>query len=127
MSFQKKDRKVQSKTGRTFHGDDVQDARPFAEVIAVAVLAEWGATSSARKEVGRITKANERTVRNWFEGRNSPSGENLVCLIRHSDVVLETVLRLSGRRELVQVAAVLDLRDRLQSIVVAIDELQGVV
>lgn len=48
-----------------------------------------------------------------------------MCLIRHSDVVLETVLRLSGRQELVQVAAVLELRDRLQSIVVAIDELQG--
>jgi hypothetical protein len=125
MSFQKTDRKVQSKNGKSFHDGGGQDARPFAEVIAVAVLTEWGATSSARKEVGRITSANERTVRNWFEGRNSPSGENLVCLIRHSDVVLETVLRLSGRRELVQVAAVLDLRDRLQSIVVAIDELQG--
>jgi hypothetical protein len=94
-------------------------------VIAVAILAEWGETSSARKEVGRITSANERTVRNWFEGRNSPSGENLVRLIRHSDFVLEAVLKLAGRRELVQVAAVLDLRDRLQSIVVAIDELQA--
>jgi len=126
MSFQKTDRKVQSKTGKTFHDRGRYDSRPFAEVIAAAVLAEWGETSSARKEVGRITRANERTVRNWFEGRNSPSGENLVCLIRHSDVVLETVLRLSGRQELVQVAAVLELRDRLQSIVVAIDELQGV-
>jgi len=125
MSFQKTDRKVQSKIGKTFHDGGGYDSRPFAEVIAAAVLAQWGETSSARKEVGRITSANERTVRNWFEGRNSPSGENLVCLIRHSDVVLETVLRLSGRQELVQVAAVLELRDRLQSIVIAIDELQG--
>jgi hypothetical protein len=125
MSFQKTDRKFQSKSGKTLHERGGYDTRPFAEVIAAAVLAEWGGTSSARKEVGRITSANERTVRNWFEGRNSPSGENLICLLRHSDAVLDAVLRLSGRQELVQVAAVLELRDRLQSIVIAIDELQG--
>jgi len=37
-------------------------------------------------------------VRNWFEGKNGPSGENLMALIRYSDAVLAMVLQLSGRR-----------------------------
>lgn len=90
--------------------------------------AEWGTTPSARKEVGRITRANERAVRNWFEGKNGPSGENLVLLIRHSDAVLETVLEtvleLSGRQALMPAARMLGIRDRLKEVVDAIDGLQ---
>src|SRR5580698_8661690 len=97
--------------------------RPFAEAIAAAMQAEWGATPSARKEVGRITGANERAVRNWFEGKNGPSGENLVSLIRHSDEVLKTVLELSGRHYLSPALDVTGLRDRLMEIVDAIDSL----
>lgn len=124
MSFQKTDRKVQSKKGKSFHDGGGHDGRPFAEVICSAVLAEWGESGSARKEVGRITDANERTVRNWFECKNGPSGENLICLIRHSDIVFEAVLHLCGRQHLIQVAAVLELRDRLHDLVVEIDELR---
>ena len=98
--------------------------RPFAETIAAAMQAEWGTTPSARKEVGRITNANERAVRNLSEGKNGPSGENLVLLIRHSDAVLETVLELSGRQELLPAAGILDLRDRLKAIVDVIDGLR---
>ena len=47
--------------------------------------------------VVQLTGANERTVRNWFEAKNGPSGELLVALCRHSDEVLATVLRLAGR------------------------------
>ena|SRR5579863_8966895 len=97
---------------------------PFAEVIAAAMQAEWGATPSARKEVGRITRANERSVRNWFEGKNGPSGEHLVLLIRHSDAVLEAVLELADRQPLLPTAGVLGLRDRLKQIVEAIDDLR---
>ncbi|MGZ3278032.1 MAG: hypothetical protein ACXWKX_08385 [Caulobacteraceae bacterium] len=97
---------------------------PFAEAIAAAMQAEWGATPSARKEVGRITNANERAVRNWFEGKNGPSGENLVLLMRHSDAVLETVLELADRRALVSAVGMLGLRDRLKEVVDAIDGLR---
>lgn len=90
----------------------------------MAMLSEWGESPSARKEVGRITAANERTVRNWFEGRNGPSGENLVTLVRHSDAVFGTVLELSGRQSLLPVAGVLGLRDQLDALVHAIDELR---
>jgi hypothetical protein len=69
----------------------------FPKLIAEALHYEWGASLSSRKIVSRITHANERAVKNWFEARNAPSGENLVELIRHSDAVLEAVLAASGR------------------------------
>lgn len=124
MSFQKMDRNFQSKKGKSFHADNGQNDQPFAVSIALAMLAEWGESSSARKEVGRITSANERTVRNWFEGRNGPSGENLVALVRHSDAVFGTVLELSGRQAVLPVVGILGLRDQLDALVHAIDELR---
>lgn len=125
MSFQKKDRNVQSEKGKSFQAAETRENRPFAESIAEAVRSEWGAMPSARKEVGRITGANERAVRNWFEGKNGPSGENLVALIRHSDEVLRTVLYLSGRHYLSPALSVVALRDSLAAIVDAIDRLSS--
>jgi hypothetical protein len=125
MSFQKEDRTFQSKKGKSFHVPDAYVGLSFAQVVAAAMRSEWGATPSARKEVGRIARANERAVRNWFEGRNGPSGENLVSLIRHSDAVLESVLMLSGRHELVHAAGLFSLRDQLKQLVDAIDELRA--
>lgn len=69
----------------------------FPKLIADALHHEWGSSLSSRKIVSRITNANERAVKNWFEARNAPSGENLVELMRHSDAVLEAVLVASGR------------------------------
>jgi hypothetical protein len=123
MSFHKKDRKVQSKIGKSFHVAQEHDDRPFAELIAAAMLIEWGATPSARKEVGRITGANERAVRNWFEGKNGPSGDNLVALIRYSDEVLKAVLERADRHHLSAAASVFGLREPLVAIVAAIDRL----
>ena len=94
----------------------------FADSIATAMKAEWGLSPSARKEVGRITNANERAVRTWFEGRNGPSGENLVSLIHHSDAVFETVLALSCRRHALCSLGVLRLRPHMRAVLAAIDE-----
>jgi hypothetical protein len=41
--------------------------------IALALKAEFGATSSALKTVAQLTRSNERAVRNWLEGKNGPS------------------------------------------------------
>lgn len=43
------------------------------------------------------TGVGEKTVKNWFQAKNGPSGESLVRLCQHSDQVLETVLRLARR------------------------------
>ena len=75
--------------------------------------------------MARLTATNECTVHNWFEGKNAPSGENLIVLIRHSDAVLETVLGLSRRSELLVVGKLDSLRTQLEQIVVALGELKG--
>ena len=97
MSFTENDRKVQSKKGKSFPTGPQYDGTPFAAAIAVALAADFGASPSAVKRVARLTSANERAVRNWFEGKNAPSGENLVGLMRHSDAVLSSVLILADR------------------------------
>ena len=70
----------------------------FPKLIADALHTEWGSTLSSRKIVSRITNANERAVKNWFEARNGPSGQNLVELMKHSDAVFDTMLVASERQ-----------------------------
>lgn len=94
----------------------------FPQRIAAAIRAEWGSSPSVRKEVGRITHANERAVRNWFEGRNGPSAENLVALIRHSDAVFEAVLEATGRRPALGAIRVLALREPLRTLLDFLEE-----
>ena len=85
MSRPKNDRKVQSESGKTFQDPDTES---FVRAIAGALKAEFGATPSALKTVAQLTHSNERTVRNWLEGKNGPTG------------VLGTVLELADRRDL---------------------------
>jgi len=121
MSFSEKDRKLQSKDGKSFpldHGPE-----PLALAIAAALKAEFGNTPSALKTVAQLTRSNERAVRNWFDGKNGPSGENLVILMRHSDLVLRTVLTLADRQDLVLAVGLASLRRQLVEAVAAIDGL----
>jgi hypothetical protein len=86
---------------------------------------EWGPTPFARLRKSaasrRPTSARSAT---GSTVDNGPSGENLVALVRHSDAVLETVLGLSGRQYLLPVAGILGLRDQLDALVHAIDDLR---
>jgi hypothetical protein len=113
MSFTENDRKLQSKSGKSFPIGDHQVGPSFTQTIASALKTEFGGSPSALKAVARITGANERAVRNWFEGKNGPSGENLIILIQRSDTVLKTVLSLANRRDLVVVASLAGLRRQL--------------
>jgi hypothetical protein len=124
MSFTENDRKLQSKSGKSFPIGDQQVGPSFTQTIASALKTEFGGGPSAVKAVARITGANERAVRNWFEGKNGPSGENLIILIQRSDTVLKTVLSLANRRDLVVVASLAGLRRQLIDAVAAIDDLQ---
>ncbi len=72
------------------------EGEPFAMVIAGALRREFGTSAVAVKQVAFLARANERAVKNWFDAKNAPSGENLVSLMRHSDEVLETVLAYPG-------------------------------
>jgi hypothetical protein len=75
------------------------------------------------KRVAKLVHANERAVRNWFEARNGPNGEHLVSLMHHSTAVLEMVLGLSGRTELLKVALVSTARNRVRQILAMLDNL----
>ena len=114
MSFTKKDRKIQSESGKTFPAITPES---LAHVIAAALRAEFGATPSSVKTVARLTHSNERAVRNWFDGKNGPSADNLVILMRHSNIVLK-----ADRPDLVLAVGILGLREQLVDVVAAIDK-----
>lgn len=75
------------------------------------------------KTVAQLTRSNERAVRNWFDGKNGPSGENLVILMRHSDLVLKAILSLAERQDLVVAIGLASLRRQLVDAVATIDGL----
>lgn len=128
MSPTEKDRKVQSKSGRFFRTEgpgEPPSGTTFADAIAGALHREYGGTAAAVKSVVRLTGANERAVKNWFAAKNGPSGANLVVLLRRSDEVLETVLHLAGRLELVRARRFAGARDKLKEMLAMIDELEG--
>jgi len=77
------------------------------------------------KTVMAYTGAGERTVKNWFEGKNGPSGENLVELVRHSDEVLEALLLMAGREDILAGKLLIDARGRLVEMLEIIDQLQS--
>ena len=121
MSFSEKDRKLQSGTGKEFPIPAATE--PLASAIAAALKAEFGDTPAALKTVARMTRSNERAVRNWMEAKKAPSAENLVILMRHSDLILRTVLALADRRDLVMAVGLVALRRHLMDTVAAIDGL----
>lgn len=115
------DRKLRSKSGKTFHEEITSGS--FADAVAVALKAEFGGTPSSMKTVSQLTRSNERAVRNWFDGKNGPSGENLIILMRHSDLVLRTILTLADRQDLVVAIGLAGLRRQLVEAVATIDGL----
>ena len=125
MSPTQKDRKVRPESGRSLLQRPAPEPEPsFAEAIADALRREFGGTPGAVKKVVRLTRANERAVRNWFEAKNAPSGENLVILLRHSDEVLEAVLRLADRQDLVAARKLSSAREKLQEMLAMIDDIE---
>ncbi|PTQ61729.1 hypothetical protein C8J45_109130 [Sphingomonas sp. PP-CE-3G-477] len=104
MSFARNDRKVRVDSGREFPIDPGADTEAaFAAVIADALRRDFGDAPTHVKHIARLTGVNGRTVQNWLQARNGPSGSGLVVLMRHSDEVTAAVLTLADR---------LDLRDR---------------
>jgi hypothetical protein len=93
----------------------------YQSAIAAALSIELGNSHRAVKTVMRWTGANERTVKNWFAGRRGPRGEHLLSLVRHSSAVLEAVLRLAGREQLIAGKMLLDVRSTLLKMLASIE------
>lgn len=127
MSPTQKDRNLQSESGRSLPPSPPTNGEPpsFAETVADALRREFGGTPAAVKVVVRLTRANERAVKNWFDAKNGPSGENLMILLRHSDEVLESVLQLAGRQDLIVARKLAGAREKLREMLAMIDQLQS--
>ena len=128
MSFRKKGRKVRPVSGKTFPRASGRVAASygseFRAVIAETLRDTFGGTRMSVKTVMAYTGAGERTVKNWFEGKNGPNGENLVELVRHSDEVLEALLLMAGREDILAGKLLVDGRDKLIEMLEIIDQLQ---
>ena len=128
MSFHKKGRKFRTVSGKTFpkSADKLEQTggNGFRSVIAETLHEAFGGTRMSVKAVMACTGATERTVKNWFQGKNGPNGENLIDLMRCSDEVLEVVLWMAGREEVLAGKMLVDAREKLGEMLNIIDQLQ---
>jgi hypothetical protein len=129
MSFRKKGRKFRPVSGKTFPRSsgtvEKYDGYDFKAVIAETLRETFGRTGRSVKTVMAYTGAGERAVKNWFEGKNAPNGENLVELVRHSDEVLESLLLMAGREDILTGKLLVDARDKLAEMLEIIDQLKA--
>ena len=129
MSFRKKARKFRPVSGKSFPSSSgrvaASDSYGFAAVIAETLRETFSGTGKSAKTIMAYTGVGERTVKNWFDGKNGPNGENLVELVRHSDEVLEALLLMAGREDLLAGKLLIDARDKLGEMLEIIDQLQS--
>jgi len=90
--------------------------------IASALKLELKDRNSRAKLDASWTGANERTVKNWILGRYAPCGRHLVVLAQHSDQVLNAILSMAGRRDLLLARKVEDLRQKVFELAAIIGE-----
>jgi hypothetical protein len=112
MSFPKKGKSF-PKSGREGGSDFSIDDHAFAMKIASALRSELKDRNSRAKLVAGWTGANERTVKNWILGRYAPCGRHLVVLAQHSDQVLNAILSMAGRQDLLLARKIEDLRQKV--------------
>jgi hypothetical protein len=74
----------------------------YAEVIGIALRSELGSNPQSAQIVANWTGATERTAQNWLSGIAGPNGLYLIRLLRKSDAVLETVLSLAARGQVLE-------------------------
>jgi hypothetical protein len=128
MSFPKKGKSFPKK-GKSFQkpvgagdSDFSLDDHAFAMKIALALKSELKDRNSRAKLVAGWTGANERTVKNWILGRYAPCGRHLVILAKHSDQVLNVVLSMADRQDLLLAGRAEDLRRKVFELAAIIGE-----
>jgi hypothetical protein len=121
MSFPKKGKSFPKRGGNGSSNFSLDD-HAFALKIAVALNSELRDRNSRAKLVAGWTGANERTVINWILGRYAPSGRHLVLLAQHSDQVLNAILVMADRQDLLLARRVGDLRRKVLELAAALGE-----
>ncbi|MEK6255855.1 MAG: hypothetical protein N2C13_00880 [Chloroflexota bacterium] len=127
MSFQKTGRKLRPDSNKTFPKSSVKIETAingtFVTEISDALHRAFGGSGKSIKTIMKYTGAGERTVKNWFEAKNGPNGKNLIKLAQHSDEVLETILMLAGRDNILAGKLLVDARDKLVEMIKIIEYL----
>ena len=77
----------------------ISDAE-IAQIVADALRKDFGDSASSIKHIGRVTNANLRAIKNWYEARNAPSSGHLLLLARSSSSILEFLLKQIGGDQL---------------------------
>jgi hypothetical protein len=90
--------------------------------ISSALRSELKDRNSRAKLVAGWTGANERTVKNWILGRYAPCGRHLVVLAQHSGQVLNAILSMADRQDLLLAPKVEDLRRKVLELAAIIGE-----
>jgi hypothetical protein len=113
------------KKGKALHRTDRESgsSADYAAAIAEALRHDLGKTHRAVKSVMRWTGASERTVKYWLAGAGGPSGEHLIALARHSDTVLQMILRLADHRRFEAALRLIQAREMLSEMVDAIQQI----
>lgn len=78
------------KTGRKLVSQSPD--RELAQFVSTALREDFGAMSSAVKQIAQITGARISTVTNWYQGKNVPGARYLLLLARSSPSILRFVL-----------------------------------
>ena len=115
------------KKGNSFHREceGRVSASEYRQAISTALSQELGGAGQAAKATMRWTGASERTAKNWISGSYGPTAEHLIELMRHSDTVLNVVLRLSGRPEAMTMERIKAARDELADVLEELDRMCG--
>ena len=85
----------------------------LAEIIAKALRDDFGDGPSAIKQIGQITSANLRAIRNWYDGKNVPNSRYLLILARSSPSILQLTLTQIGGEDLWDVFQLFSNKDRM--------------
>lgn len=94
MSFPKKGKLFPNSSEHLYKAD----ALNFATVISMALRRAAADRNTTIKTVVNWTGANERTVKNWFNGCCGPSGDHLMTLANQCDEVMDAIIMMTGRR-----------------------------
>jgi hypothetical protein len=112
MSFPKKGKFFPKRSGDG-SADFSLDDRAFATKIGLALRADLKGRNSGAKLAAGWAGGNERTVKNWISGRYAPCGRHLVILVQYSDQVLNTILSMADRQDLLLAGKVEELRRKV--------------
>jgi hypothetical protein len=128
MSFPKKGKsfpKSGDPNNANGDGEGLDGTIDFALEIASALERALRDRNTRIKTIAGWTRANERTVKNWLSGQYGPCGAHLVVLIQHSDEVLNAVLTMARRHDLVFAQKLGDLEQRMRDLMSTLKELRS--